>query len=44
MNAFKSAVARSAVVLAFVLSGCASLAPSGPSDYTPYDAQQLGGF
>ena len=31
MNTFKSALARTAVVLAFVVSGCASVTPSEQS-------------
>ncbi len=42
MNALKSALARTAVVLAFVVSGCASLTPSDQSPNVSPD--QYGGF
>lgn len=42
MNTFKSAVARAAVVIAFVVTGCASV---GTNDIltSMHDSSQLGG-
>ena len=42
MNAFKSTIARTAVVLAFIVSGCASVTPSEQSPNVFPD--QYGGF
>ena len=45
MNAFKSAFARTAVVLAFVVTGCASVAPFDRTDIltSMHDSSQSGG-
>jgi hypothetical protein len=45
MNTIKSAFVRTAIVLAFVLSGCASVAPFDRGDVTSlmHDSSQLGG-
>ena len=45
MNSFKSAVARAAVVLAFVVSGCASVDSFDRNDVlaSMHDSSQLGG-
>ena len=45
MNTFKSAVARAAVVLAFVVSGCASVDALDHNDIlaSMHDSSQLGG-
>jgi hypothetical protein len=45
MNTFKSALARTAIVLAFVVTGCASVAPFDRGDVNSlmHDSSQLGG-
>lgn len=46
MNTLKSAIARTAIVLAFVVSGCASVTPSGNAEIASilHDSSQYGGF
>ena len=45
MNTLKSTIARTALVLAFVVSGCASVAPFEPGDILTqmHDSSQGGG-
>lgn len=44
MNTLKSAFARTAIVLAFIVTGCASVTPFEQDAFTQmHDSSQLGG-